>query len=191
MNNQIVKNFNYNKVFIFILFAIIIQYIQYQIYFDKYLDATSRIQGHKFNFSTYYKDILWILALTIGYYAICFLIYICYYIYKVPLFSLAGFITFIYLFWDLYPVFMLDNAIKEIPILLFDAFFAGGLWVLITIPLFNKYYSVLQNNVPILLITNVFLILLIIYRFYTYNRVETENNRFVKFGDKLKDLIMK
>lgn len=191
MNNQFVKNFNYNKVFIFILFAMIIQYIQYQVYFfDKYLDATSRIQGHKFNFSTYYKDILWILALTIGYYAICFLIYICYYIYKVPLFSLAGLITFIYLFWDLYPVFMLDNAIKEIPILLFDAFFAGGLWVLITIPLFNKYYSV-KNNVPILLITNVFLILLIIYRFYTYNRVETENNRFVKFGDKLKDLIMK
>ena len=188
---KFIKNFNYFKFFIFFLFAMIIQWLQYQLYFfDKYLDATSRIQGHKFNFSKNYKDLFWLNILIFSYCGICLLIYIGYYIYKIPLLIVATLTSCMFGIWDAYPMFMLDINIKEIPILLFDQVFAGAVWVLITIPLFNKYYSVLKNNVPILLILYILLLSVIMYRFYTYNRANTQNNKFVKFGDKVKDLII-
>ena len=182
---------DWQRIIAFFLFAMTIQYLQYQIYLNKYLDSFSRIQGYRFNFSTFNKDKLWWLANFIGFPLMTFWLYTAYYVFKVPLFWLIIFFTYIYQIWDLCPAYMLDNAFKELPILLFDAFFSGGFWVLITISLFNRYGDIFVKNMWILMVTWLLSMLITMYRMYIYNRKSIKKNYLVKIGDKMMSIINK
>ena len=177
------------RILTFFLFAMSIQYLQYQIYLTKYLDSFSRIQGYRLNISTYHKDKLWWLANFFGYPLMTFWLYMAYYKFKIPLVWLVLFFTYIYQIWDLCPAYMLDNAFKELPILLFDAFFSGGFWVLITIPLFNYFSKSLTKNIIVVFFVWLVMMLITMYRLYIYNRKFTKNNYLVKLGNNIVRLI--
>jgi hypothetical protein len=93
--------------------------------------------------------------------------------------------------WDLYPICMTNNGYKINNILmnLFDIIYAGILWVLISLYLYNNYCKIIKNNkiiILLLLLLNIFIMMLFFYNWFIYNRNHTENNWLVKLGDYLK-----
>jgi hypothetical protein len=174
----------YRHFLAFCFFMITIQMIQYLFYMDSYLDAFSVIGKREWNFGTNYKNVFWYIAIPLGYPCICFYLYTLYYTYKVPLKYLIPFNIFWNAFWDVCPILMIDDAYKQLFILLFDSVWAGGVWLL-AIPIFNKYYSILKHYVPLLFMTYIISIMIVFYKMYIYNREGNNNNLIVKLGDKL------
>ena len=162
-------------------------YIQY---FNRYLDSQANMLEVDYNLSTSYKSYfiitLFLLFTTIF---IPLLYYIYFYILKQSNINLALFISFCWFFWDAYPICMTDNGYKLNNILmqLFDIVYAGPIWVIISLYLYNNFYKVFDNNIVILIlfILNIITMLLFFYIWFIYNREHTENNWLVKIGDKL------
>lgn len=161
-------------------------------YCHKYLDAQSDMLNTKFNLSTSYKlYIIMFVWLGFTFLFIPFLYYLYFNILNETNFNLAFFIFLLWLMWDLYPICMTDNGYKLHNILmnLFDAIYAGPLWVYISLYVFKNYYNIINNSVPIILalgLLNIFLMLLFFYNWFIYNREFINNNWLVKLGDEMR-----
>jgi len=181
----------YNLIIFTLIFNFIIYFMMTQ-YTDIYLNSQSDMLNTKFNLSTSYKSyIILFVWLGFSFIFIPLMYYIYYYIINQSKIYLTFFIVLLWLLWDLYPICMTNNGYKINNILmnLFDVIYAGFLWVLISLYLYNNYCKIIKNNkiiILLLLILNIFIMMLFFYNFFIYNRNHTENNWLVKLGDYLK-----
>ena len=181
----------YNLIIFTLIFNFIIYFMMTQ-YTDIYLNSQSDMLNTKFNLSTSYKSyIILFVWLGFSFIFIPLMYYIYYYIINQSKIYLTSFICLSWLMWDLYPICMTNNGYKINNILmnLFDIIYAGFLWVLISLYLYNNYCKIIKNNkiiILLLLLLNIFIMMLFFYNGFIYNRNHTENNWLVKLGDYLK-----
>ena len=168
---------------VFWLFMMCIQYTQMVTYGTSYLSNWSDITGYKYNFGKSYQDMAWLIANTLGYVFICYYLYILRFKYQVSIAYLFVFNSFWYAHWDAVPILMLEGY-KHWQDLLFDCVFAGGVWML-AIPIFERFYPLLKNMIPLLALVYCITFFLFFYMMYDFNRKGNEDNFVLKTGDKL------
>ena len=168
---------------VFWLFMMCIQYTQILTYWKSYLSNWSDIIGYKFNVGKGYQYAAWLIAMTLGYIVVTWYLYILRFKYQVSIAYLFVFNGIWYAFWDMLPILMLKGY-KHWPDLLFDCVFAGGVWTL-AIPIFERFYPVLKNMIPLLALVYCITLFLFFYITYDFNRKGNEDNFVLKTGDKL------
>lgn len=180
------KIFIWTLIFNFMLYFLMIQY------WDRYLDGVSDMCNVDYNLSTGYKQYFTIGIFAVFTFIFCpFLYYVYHTILKQSTIGLTVFIVLCWFFWDLYPIVLTDNGykLKNIFINLFDTIYAGVIWVLVSLYLYHTFHNVISKSIltiVLLIVLNIFVTLLLFYRWYIYNRAYTENNWLVKLGDNLK-----
>ncbi len=138
-----------------------------------YLDMCSDIQGYKYNFFKSQDNKLRLIPLiifTLGFFIMVpgFSYFLGEKLYKINLVSFL-FIIFVYAAWDFSYYTMFDKAQKHLPVLLYDTILVGGLCLLLTQFIFNKYYKILEKNIPILVLLYFVTMFLFFYVCYKYN----------------------
>ena len=161
------------KFLIFILLFMVFHYILLITEWKPYLDMCSDIQGYKYNFFKSQDNKLRLIPLiifTLGYFIMVpgFSYFLGEKLYKINLVSFL-FIIFVYAAWDFSYYTMFDKAQKHLPVLLYDTILVGGLCLLLTQFIFNKYYKILEKNIPILVLLYFVTMFLFFYVCYKYN----------------------
>jgi hypothetical protein len=161
------------KLLIFILLFMIFEYILVITEWKPYLDMCSDIQGYKYNWFKSKDNKLRLIPLIIfslGYFIMvtCFSYFLGEKLYKINLYSFL-FIIFVYTFWDFAYYVMFDKALKHLPVILYDIFIVGGLCLILTQFIFNKFYKILEKNIPILVLFYFGTMFLFLYVCYKYN----------------------
>jgi len=138
-----------------------------------YLDMYSDIQGYKYNWFKSKDNKLKLnssLIMTIGYFLTIFGFskFLGEKLYKVNLFSFI-FIICIWSTWDFSYYTIFEAAYNYIPVLLYDIFISGGLCLVLTQLIFNKYYKILEKNIPMLVLLYFVTMFLFLYVCYKYN----------------------
>jgi hypothetical protein len=138
-----------------------------------YLNMYSDIQGYKYNFFKSKDNKLRLIPLLIhSFFYLIFLFILSRFlgekIFKINLYSFL-FIVFIYVMWDFAYYIMFDKALKHLPVLLYDIFVVGGLCLVLTQFIFNKFYKILEKNIPILVLLYFINMFLFLYVCYKYN----------------------
>jgi hypothetical protein len=138
-----------------------------------YLNMCSDIQGYKYNWFKSQDNKLRLVPLIIfslGYFTmvICFSYFLGEKLYKINLVSFL-FIIFVYAFWDFAYYVMFDKSLKHLPVILYDIFIVGGLCLVLTQFVFNKFYKILEKNIPILILLYFVTMFLFFYVCYKYN----------------------
>jgi hypothetical protein len=161
------------KLLIFILLFMIFQYILLITEWKPYLDMYSDIQGYKYNFFKSQDNNLRLIPLiifSINYPMWLFILsrLLGEKIFKINLVSFL-FIVLLYGMWDFAYYIMFDKALKHLPVILYDIFIVGGLCLVLTQFIFNKYYKILEKNIPILGLLYVTSMFSFLYVCYKYN----------------------
>ena len=161
------------KLLIFVLLFMIFEYILVITEWKPYLNMCSDIQGYKYNWFKSQDNKLRLIPLIIfslGYFTmvICFSYFLGEKLYKINLVSFL-FIIFVYAFWDFAYYVMFDKALKHLPVILYDIFIVGGLCLVLTQFIFNKFYKILEKNIPILILLYFVTMFLFFYVCYKYN----------------------
>ena len=151
----------------------VFQYILVITEWKPYLDMCSDIQDYKYNWFKSQDNKLKLIPLIIfslGYFTmvICFSYFLGEKLYKINLYSFL-FIIFVYAFWDFAYYVMFDKALKHLPVILYDIFIVGGLCLILTQFIFNKFYKILEKNIPILVLFYFGTMFLFFYVCYKYN----------------------
>ena len=138
-----------------------------------YLDMYTDIQGYKYNWFKSQDNKLKLnpsLIMTFGFLItiISFSKFLGEKLYEVNLFSII-FIISIWTTWDFGYYIMFEKATKHLPVLLYDIFIVGGLCLVLTQFIFNKYYKILEKNIPILGLLYFVAMFLFLYTCYKYN----------------------
>jgi hypothetical protein len=89
-------------------------------------------------------------------------------IFKINLYSFL-FIVLLYGMWDFAYYIMFDKALKYLHVILYDIFIVGGLCLVLTQFAFNKFYKILEKNIPILVLLYFVTMILFFYVSYKYN----------------------
>jgi len=161
------------KFIIFFLVFMVFQYILLISEWIPYLNMYSDIQGYKYNWFKSQDNKLKLnplIIMTIGYPCYLFTIYK---IIGEKLFSI-NFISFLvviltYFMWDVAYYSMLENATNHYLVLLYDVFIVGGLCLVLTQFIFNKYYKILEKNIPIVGLLYIVGIFSFVYVSFKYN----------------------
>ena len=161
------------KLLIFILLFMIFEYILLMTECKPYLDMCSDIQGYKYNFFKSQDNNLRLIPLiifSINYPMWLFILsrLLGEKIFKINLVSFL-FIVLIYGMWDFAYYIMFDKALKHLPVLLYDMIVVGGLCLVLTQFIFNKFYKILEKNIPILVLLYFVTMFLFLYVCYKYN----------------------
>ena len=151
----------------------IFQYILLITEWKPYLNMCSDIQGYKYNFFLS-KDkklrLIPLIIFSINYPVLLFTFskLLGEKLYKFNLYSFL-FIIFVYGMWDFAYYIMFDKVLKHLPVILYDILIVGGLCLLLTQFIFNKYYKILEKNIPILVLLYFVTMFLFLYVCYKYN----------------------
>ena len=161
------------KFIIFFLLFMVFQYILLITEWKYYLNIYSDIQGYKYNWFKSQDNKLKLnssLIMTIGYFLTIFGFskFLGEKLYKVNLFSFL-FIICIWTTWDFAYYTMFERATKYLPVLLYDIFIVGGLCLVLTQFIFNKFYKILEKNIPMLVLLYFVTMFLFLYVCYKYN----------------------
>jgi hypothetical protein len=161
------------KLLIFVLLFMIFEYILLITEWKPYLDMYSDIQGYKYNFFKSQDNNLRLIPLiifSINYPMFLFILsrFLGEKIFKINLVSFL-FIVLLYGMWDFAYYIMFDKALKHLPVLLYDIFIVGGLCLVLTQFIFNKFYKILEKNIPILVLLYFINMFLFFYVCYKYN----------------------
>jgi hypothetical protein len=161
------------KLLIFVLLFMIFEYIFLITEWKYYLNMCSDIQGYKYNFFKSQDKKLRLIPLIIfslGYMGFLLTIYkiIGDKLFKINFVSFL-IIIFLCAMWDFGYYIMFDKALKHLPVLLYDIFIVGGLCLVLTQFIFNKYYKILEKNIPILGLLYVTAMFTFLYACYKYN----------------------
>jgi len=161
------------KLLIFILLFMTFEYTLLITEWKPYLNMCSDIQGYKYNWFKSQDNKLRLVPLIIfslGYFTmvICFSYFLGEKLYKINLVSFL-FIIFVYAFWDFAYYVMFDKSLKHLPVILYDIFIVGGLCLVLTQFVFNKFYKILEKNIPILILLYFVTMFLFFYVCYKYN----------------------
>ena len=172
------------KIIVFILIFMIFQYILLIPEWTPYSNMASRIQGRKFNF---FKDkdnnFKYALSLIFSF-AYVILAYFLYYwiiIDKRTYLESVIFIIVLYAAWDggLYCMFEIREKM-DIFILFYDTLIVGGVGMFISMYIFNNYFNILKNHIPVLVALYLFTMACFYYKSYKYNP-DLSNITFNKF----------
>jgi hypothetical protein len=162
------------KLIIFILLFMIFQYILATTEVTPYLNMCSDIQGYKYNWFKSQDNKLRLVPLLI--YSLSYpttMVFIFSKFLREKLFNINLhsflFIVFIYWMWDFAYYIMFDKALKHLPVILYDIFIVGGLCLILTQFVFNKFYKILEKNIPILVLLFFGTMFLFFYTCYRYN----------------------
>jgi hypothetical protein len=161
------------KLLIFILLFMVFQYILLITEWKYYLNMCSDIQGYKYNLFKSKDNKLKLIPLiifSINYPMFLFILsrFIREKIFKINLYSFL-FIVLLYGMWDFAYYIMFDKALKYLPVILYDIFIVGGLCLVLTQFAFNKFYKILEKNIPILVLLYFVTMILFFYVSYKYN----------------------
>ena len=151
----------------------IFEYILLITEWKPYLDMYSDIQGYKYNFFKSQDNKLRLIPLiifSINYPMWLFILsrLLGEKLYKINLVSFL-FIVLLYGMWDFAYYIMFDKALKHLPVILYDIFIVGGLCLVLTQFIFNKFYKILEKNIPILGLLYVTSMFSFLYVCYKYN----------------------
>jgi len=151
------------------MFEYILMIIEWKYYLDIYTD----LQGYKYNWFKSEDNKLKLnssLIMTFGFLLtiIGFSVFLGEKLYKVNLVSFL-FIICIWTTWDFAYYIAFEKATKHLPIFLYDIFIVGGLCLVLTQFIFNKYYKILEKNIPILILFYFGTMFLFFYVCYKYN----------------------
>ncbi len=165
---------DYKHFLVFLFIFMIIEYIFLVTYWKYYLDVFTDTQGYKFNFFKNLENNFTLKNCMFVYFLFyIILVFFLYYYLIVPIKKsyIEGFIfTFVlYAIWDVCLFSCFDKAAKHLPILFFDAFFAGGTCMIISQYIFYNYYNILKNYIPLLFILYILSTLWFFYECYKYN----------------------
>ena len=172
------------KAIVFILVFMIFQYILLITELTPYLNMTSRIQGPKFNFfkdkDNNFKYIL-NFGFSFGYIIFSYFLYYWIIIDKRTYLEGVIFIIGLCVLWDgcLYSMFEIREKM-DIFILFYDTLIVGGLCMFISHYIFNNYFNILKNYIPILVALYLFTMACFYYKSYKYNP-DLSNITFNKF----------
>lgn len=159
-------------VITFVTIFMIIQYSLCAYEFDYYFNMVSDIQGHKANFYKNEKNefiIKNIFIFTILYIGVAIFFY--YYI-VIPKKSLTESVIFsviLYGAWDCAIYMCFNKATYHLPVLLYDMFIVGGVGLSLAYYITTKYYQVLKNYTPLLIVLYFLSMILFLYKAYLYN----------------------
>jgi len=161
------------KLLIFILLFMIFEYILLITEWKPYLDMCSEIQGYKYNWFKSQDNKLKLIPLLIHSFFFLVLLFVLSRflgekIFKINLVSFL-FIVLIYGMWDFAYYIMFDKALKHLPVLLYDMIVVGGLCLVLTQFIFNKFYKILEKNIPVLILLYFVTMFLFFYVCYKYN----------------------
>ena len=162
------------KFLIFILLFSIFVYIFMSTELKYYLNVFSDVQGYKFNFFKSQDNKLKLnslLILSIFTWLLFFLgmeIVLGDDLYKVGSKSLV-LIFLLYAMWSFAYFGMFEKSVKHLPVMLYDIFVTGLLSLVLTQIILNKYYKILEKNIPILVLLNFITMILFFYLCYKYN----------------------
>lgn len=151
----------------------VFQYILLITEWKYYLNMCTDLEGYKYNFFKSKDNKLRLIPLIIfslGYLIMvtCFSYFLGEKLYKINLYSFL-FIIFVYAFWDFAYYVMFDKVLKHLPVILYDILIVGGLCLILTQFVFNKFYKVLEKNIPILVLLYVTSMFSFLYVCYKYN----------------------
>lgn len=160
------------KLLIFVLLFMIFEYIFLTIEWKPYLDMYSDIQGYKYNwFKTDNKlDLIRTLIFSWGYFLFVWVFGIILgdKLYT-PNKSSILLIVWLWVTWSFAYFIMLKRGSKHLPILLVDILLTGFACLLLTQFVFNKFYKILEKNIPILSLLYFVTMILFFYVCYKYN----------------------
>ena len=161
------------KLLIFTLLFMTFQYILLTSEIKPYLNMCSDIQGYKYNWFKSQDNKLKlynIILLSLGYVIFVFIFskMLGEKLFKVNLYSFA-LMVIVCVAWDFGLYTLFEKSTKHLPILLYDIFIVGGLCLVLTQFIFNKYYKILEKNIPILVLLYFGTMFLFFYACYIYN----------------------
>jgi hypothetical protein len=160
------------KLLIFILLFMVFQYILLITEWIPYLNMYSDIQGYKYNwFKTEGKlDLMRTLIFSWGYFIMMwgFEIIVGNKLYTTNASSLS-IIIWLWSTWGFAYYIMLKKANNHVRILLYDFFVTGVICTILTQFVFNKFYKILEKNIPILILLYFVTMILFFYVCYKYN----------------------
>ena len=160
------------KLLIFVLLFMVFEYIFLAIEWKPYLDMYTDLEGYKYNwFKTENKlDLLRTINFSWGYFIFMWVIGIILgdKLYT-PNKSSILLIIWLWVTWSFAYFIMLKRGLKHLPILLVDILFTGVACLLLTQFVFNKFYKILEKNIPILILCYFLTMFLFFYVSYRYN----------------------
>ena len=160
------------KLLIFILLFMIFQYILLITEWKPYLDMYSDIQGYKYNWfkSDNKLDLIRTLIFSWGYVIMMwgFEISVGNKLYTTNASSLSIIVS-LWSTWGFAYYIMLKKATNHVRILLYDFFVTGVICIILTQFIFNKFYKILEKNIPILVLLYFVTRFLFFYVCYKYN----------------------
>jgi hypothetical protein len=160
------------KLLIFILLFMIFQYILLITEWKPYLDMYSDIQGYKYNWfkSDNKLDLIRTLIFSWGYFIMMwgFEISVGNKLYTTNASSLSIIVS-LWSTWGFAYYIMLKKATNHVRILLYDFFVTGVICIILTQFIFNKFYKILEKNIPILVLLYFVTMFLFFYVCYKYN----------------------
>ena len=151
----------------------VFQYILLITEWKYYLDIYSDIQGYKYNWFKS-KDnklrLIQVVVFTLGYITMLLMFnkILGEKMFNFNFVSLLLIISW-YAFWDFAYYVMFDKALKHLPVILYDILIVGGLCLVLTQFIFNKFYKILEKNIPILVLLYFVTMFLFFYVCYKYN----------------------
>ena len=149
------------------------QYILLTSEIKPYLNMCSDIQGYKYNWFKSQDNKLKlynIILLSLGYVIFVFIFskMLGEKLFKVNLYSFA-LMVIVCVAWDFGLYTLFEKSTKHLPVLLYDMIVVGGLCLVLTQFIFNKYYKILEKNIPILVLLYFINMFLFFYVCYKYN----------------------
>ena len=150
----------------------IFEYIFLAIEWKPYLDMYTDLQGYKYNwFKTDNKlDLIRTLIFSWGYFLFVWVfgLILGNKLYTLNISSIL-LILWLWVTWSFAYFIMLKRGSKHLPILLVDILLTGVACLLLTQFIFNKYYKILEKNIPILGLISIITMFLFFYTCYKYN----------------------
>lgn len=160
------------KLLIFVLLFMIFEYIFLAIEWKPYLDMYTDLQGYKYNwFKTDNKlDLIRTLIFSWGYFLFVWVfgLILGNKLYTLNISSIL-LIVWLWVTWSFAYFIMLKRGSKHLPILLVDILLTGVACLLLTQFIFNKFYKILEKNIPILVLLYFVTMILFFYVCYRYN----------------------
>jgi len=161
------------KFIIFFLLFVTFQYIIMITELKYYLNMYSDVQGYKYNWFKSQNNKLNIIPLFIFSFAYLTMVLGFEKILGDDLYKTCSrsiiLIFFIYGCWSFAYFSMFEKSVKHLPVMLYDIFVNGILCLVLTQFIFNKYYKILEKNIPILVLLYFGTMFLFFYACYIYN----------------------
>ena len=176
---------NYKRPLTFVLTFLIFQFISCTVILKSYMNGVNKISKKEFNLSTYPNYLINLFIWSFGYWLMALTFYYLFHKINESITVVTYFGLIIYLTWDAFPIAIIQDGYKHLPVFLYDIFITGGVCIAFSSYIYKNYYNILSKNLYILGILYVISFLVFFYEGFIFDRQGTENNWLVKLGDSI------